>query len=99
MNQVNKIVFTKRDFKDDETLYKKVGEQVRLLIESKNIVTMFDADELGGVIIIEYAHDDEYQPKPFWLTEDEAAVAKDYHDECEVEKCRKILGDSKNHDA
>lgn len=75
MNIVNKIVFAKKDFKEDD-LYKKISMQIQLLIETNNICTVSSV-KIGNdfFIVIEYsaANPQLFQPYPYFLYPDEAS--------------------------
>ncbi len=73
MSRVNTIIFSKRDYEDTETLYKKVAAQIRLLMEAEYVCILRDLDPKGGCIAIEYASSNVLSSyyKPYWLSPDE----------------------------
>ena len=47
MNQVNRLVISRRDFKNEDELYAKVAQITRVLLESEYLVLLHDADEIA----------------------------------------------------
>ena len=88
MNQTNKLVLSILDFKTWDSLYEEVGKVVVTLLKANNTLVIYDIEEKGGIVVIEYLYDDESNPKPYWLRADEAIIAQDYHDTMELESAK-----------
>lgn len=90
MNQVNKMVFSRRDIKNEDELYAKIGLQVRLLLQTGNTVVLTDEDDGRDSIVIEYmpAGGD---VRPFWLVDEEWKSAVNAHIDIEVRNAQKIM--------
>lgn len=82
MNEIGKLIFTKRDYGNDTTLYLKVAQQLQLLLETGNICTVYDGDGGRGTVVIEFTSNNplEGQPYPYYLYPDEAEYVLHYHD-------------------
>ena len=91
MNPVNRILISRRDFKTDEELYAKVGQQVRLLLEAGYTLVLRDEDEKGGEITIDFKHT-ESDLRPFWLTKQEMTAALNEHMNKEIADAKNVVG-------
>lgn len=80
MTQTNMITFKRKDYQNDTLLYAKVAQQIQILMEGGYICTIFDADEKGGSIVIEFEPKNPLlgTPYPFWLTPDEVQMLAEY---------------------
>lgn len=90
MNKVNRIVYSRRDFKKESELYAKIAQQIQLLIETNNTVVLKDADEKGGTIVLDFAPRDG-NLKPFWLSHDEMICAYDAHIDAEINRANDLI--------
>lgn len=90
MNQVNRIVYSRRDFKKEEELYAKLAQQIQLLMETGNTVVLKDADEGKGTIVLDFSATDG-PVKPFWLTKNEMICALDAHMNAEIHHANEVL--------
>lgn len=79
MNEINEIVLSLAEYKNLDTLYSKVGEHVKLLLEAGNVVTVFPSGNKLTEIIIQFTTLDDKSPKPYWLFDDEASYVSKYH--------------------
>ncbi len=86
MNKVNSIIFSLEDFISLDNMRQKVAETVLTLIEGKNIVQVFNLNQNNSVVRIEYMHNDPDNPKPFWLSTEEAIIAQKYHNRKELQE-------------
>ena len=80
MNEVNTIVFAKKNFQEDE-FNKKITTQLQLLMDTHNICTVYqNKTDDDTFVIIEYTSDDPYlnQPYPYFLYLDEAEYVSLY---------------------
>ena len=93
MNKVNNIVLSRRDFKQEDELYAKVSQQIRILLESGYVIVAEDVDEKGGTVVIQYApkSTEVDLPKPYWLSNSEKLAALNEHINEEVSQARKII--------
>lgn len=91
MDGVNKIVFTQRDF--GQELYIKVAEQLKLLLLTKHICTVYEADEGRGTVVIEYVSENPAmgEPYPFHLYSDEIEAMNQIRTISEIEKYKRTL--------
>lgn len=102
MNNVSSVVISRKDFKTDDELYAKVGQQVRLLLESGYVLVAEDVEEKGGTIVIQFmpsANAEPNTPKPFWLVPNEMLAAMDVHVSNEVKRANAIIEASKMADS
>lgn len=75
MNQHETIIFKKKERETKEELFRRVGEQLRLLLE-ENYLAVVRYDEPGlGIVVIEFGHDDNLVHwgcnRPVWVTPEE----------------------------
>ena len=97
MNQVNRLVISRRDFKNEDELYAKVAQITRVLLESDYLVLLHDADEKGGTIVIDFMPA-EGDVRAFWLTKAEMLSALNTHVDMEVAKAKDVLNASNSAD-
>ena len=97
MNQVNRLVISRRDFKTEEELYAKVAQITRVLLESEYQVLLHDADEKGGTIVIDFMPTDG-NVRAFWLTKDEMMSALNEHIDAEVQHAKEVISASNSAD-
>lgn len=97
MNKVNSVVLSRRDFKQEDELYAKVSQQIRILLESGYVIVAEDVDEKGGTIVIQYSpkSTEVDSPKPYWLVDSEKVVALNEHINEEVAHANEVLKASK----
>lgn len=84
MNQHETIIFKKKERETKEELFRRVGEQLRLLLE-ENYLAVVRYDEPGlGIVVIEFGHDEHLVnwgcSQPVWITpeeEEELIASKD----------------------
>ena len=93
MNNVSNVVISRKDYKNEDELYQKVAQQIRILLESGYVLIAEDVEPRGGTIVIQYAPKDNESttPKPFWLLPNEMVSAADTHMTNEVKRARDIL--------
>ena len=100
MNPVNKVVLSRREYKDINDLYTAVAQQIRILLESGYIIVAAKDDELGDSIYIEYSifNEKDSWPRPFWLMKNEMLSAADEHIDNEVSNAKEILATAEHAD-
>jgi len=93
MNPVNVIIYNKKDFGTDVNLYSKIAQQIQLLMETNNVITIRSDEEKTGVICIEYGPRNPSlgYPYPYWLLPQEAIYVAEYHDKLELEKYKNFI--------
>lgn len=69
--QVNKLMISLNTYRDMDTVYRKVGEAIRTLLESGYIVLSYNLGGNKDFVIIEYVENSPDGLKPMWLTKDE----------------------------
>ena len=97
MNQVNRLIISRRDFKNEDELYAKVAQTTRVLLESDYLVLLHDADEKGGTIVIDFMPA-EGDIRAFWLNKAEMLSALNTHVDMEVAKAKEVLNASNSAD-
>lgn len=97
MNQVNRLIISRRDFKNEDELYAKVAQTTRVLLESDYLVLLHDADEKGGTIVIDFMPA-EGDIRAFWLNKAEMLSALNTHVDVEVAKAKDVLNASNSAD-
>lgn len=81
MNVVNEIIFNKKDFENEEMLFKKMGQQLQLLMDTNNVCTVRKEELDSDVLyIINFAINvpEAFQPYPYFLYPDEAGYVSMY---------------------
>jgi len=91
MNQVNRMVYSRRDIKNEDELYDMIGKQVRLLLQTGNTVMLTDEDDGKDSIVIEFMPADG-DIRPFWLVDEEWKSAINAHIDIEVRNAEKVVG-------
>lgn len=86
--EVNEIVFCRDDFKGSESeLFAAIGLQLKLLMQTHHICTVYADDPGIGVYVIQYEHDDKHctdefgcwgVANPYWLTPDQVEEVENY---------------------
>jgi hypothetical protein len=91
MTVINQITFNKRNFSSNETFYSKIAEQIQLLIETGNVISVATAVNEDGtsnddVVVIKYNPKDPklMLPYPCWLYPDEIQYVALYHEETQA---------------
>lgn len=81
MNNVDKIIFDKRKYKDDHELFVKLGEQLSLLVSLGYICVVNRDFTHPDIITLEFVTSDltEGEPFPYFLYPDEAQFVSIYH--------------------
>lgn len=77
----SKIIFYKDRFKNSDELYKKIGEQLQLLIETGHVFVAYDLEEMKPelkAIVIEFSQNSSLDAFPYFLYPDEAQFASFY---------------------
>ena len=85
------MVFSRRDIKDENELYNRIGQQVRLLLQTGNTVLLNDEDDGRDSIVIEFMPSDG-DIRPFWLVDEEWKSAVNAHIDIEVRNAKKVMG-------
>ena len=84
------MVFSRRDIKDENELYNRIGQQVRLLLQTGNTVLLTDEDDGKDSIVIEFMPADG-DVRPFWLVDEEWKSAVNAHIDIEVRNAKKVM--------
>lgn len=69
MVKVNELVICKDNFKSEEEFHKGISDALAVLLQN-NYISTIRWDEKGlGILVIEYAHDNQSYggPYPYWL--------------------------------
>lgn len=105
INSVNRIVLTKEKFGKD--LYKKVAQQLQILIEAGKLCSVYCHPKKKDFIVIEFVSvmPNFSEPYPYYLYPDEAEYVSLYvvkknlaYNEEEVERLMNVIDDIENSD-
>lgn len=74
-SKYQKIVFAKKEEETKEDFFNKIGEQLKLLLDSGYIAVVRYEEPGLGIVVIEYEHDDNLVywgcAQPMWVTPEE----------------------------
>lgn len=81
INQVNQIILTKRDFGNDEALYKELALTLQTLLRANYVCSVEDVDTKSGIIVIHFSSKNPAmgQPQIVWIYPDELPAVQDVH--------------------
>lgn len=74
MNNTNKIIFRRNDYRSDDEFFDALFKQIRLLVESNHVLSFHENPNAKGVYALQFnpAHDfDIDNTYPVWLTGEE----------------------------
>jgi len=69
MNESNKLILRRGDYRDQEEFYDALFKQIRILIESNNVLSLHENPSLKGVYALQFGPNqiDEDSAYPMWL--------------------------------
>lgn len=104
MNQSNKLIYNRLDYRDTEEFYQAIFQQIRLLLDTKQVFSFHENPKVRGMYVLQFGPSEITNDStfPVWLTGDEIASVsgysqlKEYREAKEyVEQFEKSLEDTK----
>jgi len=80
MNRSNKLILNKADYKDNEDFYQLLFQQIRILVETKQVFTFHENPKVSGMYVLQFAPSkiDNDSSFPVWLDGEEIASITAY---------------------
>lgn len=95
MNQSNKIIFRRGDYKTQEEFYEVLFNQIKILIESGNTFSFHENPNYKGVYALQFNPStfriDEDITCPVWLTGEEILYVSAFARKNEYEEAKQIV--------
>jgi len=93
MNQSNKLVLNKCDYKSIEDFYQVVFQQIRTLLDTKQVFSMHENPKIKGMYVIQFGPSviDENSTFPIWLDAEEIASITTYNQFKEYTSARNFI--------
>ena len=81
MNRSNKLILNKADYKDNEDFYQLLFQQIRILVETKQVFTFHENPKVSGMYVLQFAPStiDNDSSFPVWLDGEEIASITAYN--------------------
>ena len=95
MNAANKIIYNVADFKSRDEFYAAVLQQIRLLIESHQVLSFHENPKIKGLYALQFgpAEANEKDSYPVWLTGEEIMYITAYANHNEYLQSKKYVKD------
>ena len=81
MNDTNKIIFRRGDYRSDDEFFDSLFKQIRLLVESNHVLSFHENPNVKGVYALQFNPSYEFNVDstyPVWLTSDEILYVSAY---------------------
>jgi len=95
MNASNKIIYNVADYKSRDEFFQAVLNQMRLLIESHNVLSFHENPKIKGMYALQFgpAEVSESESYPIWLTGDEILYVTAYASHNKYNEAKKFVKD------
>ena len=99
MNDTNKLIFKRSDYRNNEEFYSALFQQFKILIESNNIFSFHENPDLKGVYAIQYgpSHIDVDDSYPVWLNSAELIYVTAFAKNMEYQKAKDFIEEYEKH--
>ena len=100
MNNSNKIIFKRTDYRSDEEFYTSILNQFRILIESKHVFSFHENPEIPGVYAVQFGSSEinTTGSYPVWLTADEILCVQSYVKERDYHQAQDLVNKGEEDD-
>ena len=94
MTNTNKILFNRIDYKNEDDFYEAVSKQIRLLVESNNVITFQESIVNKGMYALQFNSldaSDENITYPMWLTQEEILYVSAFANRRRYEQAKQLV--------
>ena len=101
MNETNKIIYKRGEYRSDDEFFEVVFKQMRLLIESGHVLSFHENPNIKGVFALQFnpTHTVDLDTTyPVWLSGDEILYVSSFARKKAYEEARQVVDDFEDDD-